>query len=68
MSGFAFIVLWGTWEAELLLRSLNPSDWWQVIHSAVLTDIPPFEVSHREFSRIIFSKAGSKGGAVLTTN
>ncbi len=38
-SGFAFVVLWGTWEAALLLKVLNPEDWWQVINGAILTTL-----------------------------
>lgn len=37
LSGFTLIVLWGTWEATLLLRSLNLQDWQQVMTGAVLT-------------------------------
>lgn len=36
-SGFAVIILWGTWEAVLLLRLLNFSDWQRVIMGAVFT-------------------------------
>ncbi|MDX2243822.1 MAG: ABC transporter permease subunit [Leptolyngbyaceae cyanobacterium bins.302] len=39
VSGFAFIVLWGTWEAALLLKLLNPADWWQVMQGAILTTL-----------------------------
>lgn len=38
-SGVAFIVLWGTWEAALLLKVLHPADWWQVINGAILTTL-----------------------------
>ncbi len=37
VSGFALIVLWGTWEAVLLLRTLGWADWLQVIQGAMLT-------------------------------
>ncbi len=37
MSGVAFIVLWGTWEAVLLLRILNWTDWQHVIVAAIVT-------------------------------
>ena len=37
VSGFALIVLWGTWEAALLLRTLGWADWLQVIQGAMLT-------------------------------
>jgi NitT/TauT family transport system permease protein len=37
VSGFALIVLWGTWEAVILLRTLGWSDWQQVIKGAMLT-------------------------------
>jgi NitT/TauT family transport system permease protein len=37
ISGFAIIVLWGTWEAVLLLRLLSLADWQKVIGGAVLT-------------------------------
>ncbi|MBD2773251.1 ABC transporter permease [Iningainema tapete] len=37
VSGFAFIVLWGTWEAVLLLRVLNWADWQTVLFGAVFT-------------------------------
>lgn len=36
-SGFTFIVLWGTWEAALLLRSLNLSEWRQVMVGTLFT-------------------------------
>lgn len=39
LSGFAFIVLWGTWEAVLLLRLLSLTEWKQVILGAVLTSL-----------------------------
>ncbi|MBD2681296.1 MULTISPECIES: ABC transporter permease subunit [Nostoc] len=37
VSGFTLIVLWGTWEAVLLLRTLGWDDWLQVIKGAALT-------------------------------
>jgi NitT/TauT family transport system permease protein len=37
VSGFTLIVLWGTWEAVLLLWTLGWADWQQVIKGAVLT-------------------------------
>ncbi|MFB2894778.1 ABC transporter permease [Aerosakkonemataceae cyanobacterium BLCC-F50] len=37
ISGFAFIVLWGTWEAALLLRVLNLENWYQVVIAAIFT-------------------------------
>jgi NitT/TauT family transport system permease protein len=37
VSGFAVIVLWGTWEAVLLLRLLSLSDWQKVIGGAFFT-------------------------------
>lgn len=37
LSGFAFIVLWGTWEAVLLLQSLSFSDWQKVLLGSVYT-------------------------------
>ncbi|ACC83989.1 ABC transporter permease [Nostoc punctiforme] len=37
VSGFSLIVLWGTWEAVLLLRTLGWDDWQQVIKGAMLT-------------------------------
>ncbi len=35
--GFGFIVLWGTWEALLLLRVLNWHDWQLVLRGALFT-------------------------------
>ncbi|WP_013322846.1 ABC transporter permease [Gloeothece verrucosa] len=35
VSGFAFIVIWGTWEAVLLLRTLDLSDWRQLMIGAI---------------------------------
>lgn len=37
VSGFAVIVLWGTWEAVLLLRLLSLSDWQKVMTGAFFT-------------------------------
>jgi NitT/TauT family transport system permease protein len=37
VSGFAVIVLWGTWEAVLLLRLLSLSDWEKVMGGAFFT-------------------------------
>lgn len=37
VSGFAFIVLWGTWEAVLLLQTLSFSDWQRVLLGALYT-------------------------------
>lgn len=37
VSGFAMIVLWGTWEAVMLLRVLGLSDWQKVIAGAIFT-------------------------------
>lgn len=37
LSGVALIVLWGTWEAVLLLRNLSWDNWLQVIKGAVFT-------------------------------
>ncbi|WP_377473422.1 MAG: ABC transporter permease subunit [Microcoleus anatoxicus] len=37
VSGFAVIVLWGTWEAVLLLRMLSLGDWQKVIGGAIFT-------------------------------
>ncbi len=37
ISGVSAIVLWGTWEAVLLLQVLKFSDWQEVIGSAILT-------------------------------
>ncbi|MBD3885618.1 ABC transporter permease subunit [Phormidium tenue FACHB-886] len=39
ISGFTFIVLWGTWEAVLLLRLLSLSEWKQVMLGAILTSL-----------------------------
>jgi NitT/TauT family transport system permease protein len=37
LSGFAFIIIWGTWEAVLLLRTLSLSDWQQVMRGTIFT-------------------------------
>jgi NitT/TauT family transport system permease protein len=37
VSGFTIIVLWGTWEAVMLLRLLSLSEWKQVISGAIFT-------------------------------
>ena len=37
VSGFALIVLWGTWEAVLLLKTLGWADWLLVIQGAMFT-------------------------------
>jgi NitT/TauT family transport system permease protein len=37
LCGFAFIVLWGTWEAVLLLRNLSFADWQRVMVGAIFT-------------------------------
>ncbi len=37
LSGFALIVLWGTWEAVMLLRLLSMSDWQKVVGGAFFT-------------------------------
>ncbi|PSF38745.1 ABC transporter permease [Aphanothece hegewaldii CCALA 016] len=39
ISGFAFIVLWGTWEAVLLLRTLGFESWKEIITGAIFTAI-----------------------------
>ncbi|MDB9513000.1 ABC transporter permease subunit [Kamptonema animale CS-326] len=39
ISGFTIIILWGTWEAVLLLRFLSLSDWQKVISGAIFTAI-----------------------------
>ncbi|AFY32959.1 ABC transporter permease subunit [Calothrix sp. PCC 7507] len=36
-SGFALIVLWGTWEAVLLLKNLSWDNWLQVVKGATFT-------------------------------
>ena len=42
VSGLTVIVLWGTWEAVLLLRFLSWSDWRTVLGAAVLTALRVF--------------------------
>jgi NitT/TauT family transport system permease protein len=37
LSGFALIVLWGIWEAALMIRVLNPAEWWAVMTGAIFT-------------------------------
>jgi NitT/TauT family transport system permease protein len=37
LSGVTLIVLWGTWEAVMLLRLLNLAEWQQVLIGAILT-------------------------------
>jgi NitT/TauT family transport system permease protein len=37
VTGFALIVLWGTWQAALLLRFLNWTDWVTVVQHALIT-------------------------------
>jgi len=37
LSGFTLIVLWGTWEATLLLRALSLQDWREVMIGAAFT-------------------------------
>lgn len=39
ISGFSFIVLWGIWEAALLMRLLSPADWWNVVNGAIFTTL-----------------------------
>lgn len=47
-SGLTVIVLWGTWEAVLLLRHLSWSEWQEVMIGAVLTAL-------RVFSSLVLS-------------
>lgn len=42
VSGLGFIVLWGTWEAAMMLKDLNFSDWLSVITGAIWTSIRVF--------------------------
>ncbi|MBF2064196.1 MAG: ABC transporter permease subunit [Calothrix sp. C42_A2020_038] len=42
VSGLGFIVLWGTWEAVMMLRLLSFSDWQSVIIGAIWTSIRVF--------------------------
>ncbi|MEO8892398.1 MAG: ABC transporter permease subunit, partial [Coleofasciculaceae cyanobacterium] len=37
LSGVTIIVLWGTWEAALLMRVLNWADWQKVVTGAIFT-------------------------------
>ncbi len=37
LSGFGLIVMWGIWEAVLLLQMMSPTEWWQVLSGAVMT-------------------------------
>jgi NitT/TauT family transport system permease protein len=37
MGGFAFMVLWGTWEAALLLKTLGLEAWKQIMAGAIFT-------------------------------
>jgi NitT/TauT family transport system permease protein len=37
MGGFAFMVLWGTWEAALLLKTLGLEGWKQIMAGAIFT-------------------------------
>ena len=37
LSGVTFIVLWGTWEAALLLKVLSWAEWQEVVTGAILT-------------------------------
>lgn len=37
LTGFGFMVLWGTWEGVILLQKLDFQDWKQVITGAILT-------------------------------
>jgi NitT/TauT family transport system permease protein len=39
VSGFSFLVLWGTWEAVLLLRVLSWTDWKTVVLGAIITTL-----------------------------
>lgn len=42
LSGVGLLVLWATWEAVLLLTTLNFTDWQQVIRGAALTALRVF--------------------------
>ncbi|TWH49990.1 NitT/TauT family transport system permease protein [Dulcicalothrix desertica PCC 7102] len=48
VSGLGFIVLWGTWEAVMMLRLLSFSDWLSVITGAIWT-------SFRVFTALVLS-------------
>lgn len=37
LSGFGLIVLWGTWEAAMLLRLISFDEWRQVLFGAIIT-------------------------------
>lgn len=37
LGGFSLLVLWGTWEALLLLRQVNLADWQEVLQAAFFT-------------------------------
>ncbi|CAD5933010.1 Taurine transport system permease protein TauC [Planktothrix tepida] len=37
LTGFGFMILWGTWEGVILLQKLEFQDWKQVITGAILT-------------------------------
>lgn len=50
LSGVTLIVLWGTWEAAMLLRVLNWAEWQTVIIGAILTSL-------RVLTALIFSLA-----------
>ncbi|GFE69688.1 ABC transporter permease subunit [Chroococcus sp. FPU101] len=39
VDGFAFIVLWGTWEAVLLLQTLGWESWQKIITGAIFTTL-----------------------------
>lgn len=39
VSGFGFLVLWGTWEALLLLRLLSWNEWKTVVVAALITTL-----------------------------
>ncbi|WRH66218.1 MAG: ABC transporter permease subunit [Planktothrix sp. GU0601_MAG3] len=37
LTGFGFIIIWGTWESVLLLQKLDFQDWKQIMVGAILT-------------------------------
>lgn len=39
MGGFGFIVLWGTWEALLLLQKLSLAEWKELMTGAIFTSL-----------------------------
>jgi NitT/TauT family transport system permease protein len=39
LSGFGLIVLWGTWEAVMLLRVISFDDWLKVLTGAILSSL-----------------------------